>query len=755
MVLLFSIALFVSSTLLFLVQPMVGKMILPLLGGTPAVWNTCMVFFQAALLGGYAYAHASVGLLGVRRQTLLHLVLLLGVVLVLPIHLAAGASPPQSDNPIPWLLKQLLVSVGLAFFVVSSSAPLFQRWFVQTGHPHSSDPYFLYGASNLGSLLALLGYPLLVEPNLVLADQSQWWSHGYKLLIGITAICALAVWRASRSAACGTGVSPVSGADDHQPDGCAPESAQKKVGVAGAGVTFQQRLWWIVLSFAPSSLMLGVTTYITTDIAAVPLLWVLPLAIYLLTFVLVFARKPVLSLAFTSKLLPLVLLFWAFTQTGYGSVTAGILIPYHLITFFMAAMVCHGRLAEKRPSAEHLTEFYLWLSVGGVLGGLFNGIVAPLVFHRELEYRLVLVLACLLRPALSASARAGKPLVMDILLPALVAILTGAIVILQRTLGPERDYVVRAVGFFLPVLLCVFFRNRPLRFGLGFAVALAAMAHFIPTQTGTILHEERNFFGVKRVRLSADGQFRRFEHGGTGHGLQSTDPRRRLEPIGYYHRGCPISDVFDMMAERKPRTAIIGLGIGAMAAYAEPGQHFVFYEIDPAVAALAENPTYFTYLADCRGTYEIVLGDGRLSLAAAPDHSFGLFILDAFSSDAIPTHLLSREALQVYLNKLTEDGILAFHVSNRYLNLAPVLGNLARALGLPCLMRLDMDLTPQDVAEGRWASRYVVMARRPEHLRQLLDNPKWQALEGDPKARLWTDQYCNILGILERKQPGR
>jgi hypothetical protein len=734
----FATTLFTSALLLFLVQPMVGKMILPMFGGTPAVWNACMVFFQAALLAGYAYAHATVAWLGVRRQVALHPLVLLIPLVALPIGFASGASAPTDANPVLWLLGLLAVSVGLPFFAVATSAPLLQKWFAGTGHPDAKDPYFLYAASNCGSLLALLGYPLLFEPSFKLAEQSAFWAGGYVVLVAMIGVCALLVRRLTLAAGRGpTHRAPSSAADlpAIKPDISSP--------------TMRRRMWWVVTAFVPSSLMLGVTTHITTNLAAVPLLWVIPLAVYLLTFVLVFARKPRLSHAAMARLLPFVILPTAVLTFLDLQRMGWLLIPLHLAMFFAAAMVCHGELARSRPSARHLTEFYLWMSVGGVLGGLFNAVLAPLIFRSVAEYPVAMVLACLLLPRRSRAVDRVLARRLDLLLPVALALVAGGIILGLQASDLKPGALSRALAFGLPALLCFSFKERPIRFGLGFAVVLVAVAYYAGLQKGTPLHAERNFFGVKRVVRDSERNLRILVHGSTSHGSQSIDPKRSGEPLAYYHRSGPAGEVFSGVAGQGTgrQIAVIGLGVGSMAAYAEPGQHFTFYEIDPAVARIAGDPDYFTFLTQCRGTYDIVLGDGRLTLAEAPDEHYDLIVLDAFSSDAIPTHLLSREALQLYLSKLARGGILAFHVSNNYLDLEPVVGRLAAEAGLVCLSRADLVIREEDESQGKLPSHYMVMARSARDLGSLADHPKWKQVTSRPDAPVWTDQYSNLLSL--------
>ncbi len=732
MLAIFSLAMFVSAFLLFLVQPMFTKMVLPLLGGSPAVWNTCLVFYQAALLAGYVYAHTATRWLGARRQAGFHLALLFLIIFTLPIGLAHGWTPPATGSPIAWLFLVLLVSVGLPFFVISTTAPMLQKWFAHTGQPAAPDPYFLYGASNLGSLMALLGYPVLVEPYLRLKDQALAWAGGYLALMGLIFICAVMLWRtpatlALESSPANPGASP------------GASSSPNNFG----SITLGQRLWWVLLAFAPSSLLLGVTSYLSTDIAAVPLLWVIPLAIYLLTFVLVFARQPLLPHHLMVLLEPYlviviaIMFFLKVTEPWQ-------FFPLHLLTFFLLAMVCHGELMKYRPGAAHLTEFYLWMSVGGVLGGLFNALVAPLAFRSVIEYPLIIVVACLLRPRLTPGAEKPYCLALDFVLPlVLLGLLGGLIKVLPDSDSQWPWFILSC----LAAALCLSFRQRPVRFALGVGAVMLAGVWFSP-EPGQVLHQERNFFGVLQVKQTLDGAYHLLTHGTTLHGGQSQDAASRQEPLTYYHRQGPLGQLFAAISEKPDlkQIAVIGLGTGTIAAYGRPGQHFTFYEIDPAVERIARDPRYFTYLQDCPAQVEVVLGDARLSLKNAPDLSYDLLILDAFSSDAIPVHLLTREALSLYLAKLKEGGLLAFHITNRFLDLRPVLGNLAREAGVSCLMQAERRLSDEEKDEYKCASLWVIMARDVKDLGRLR-LPQWRPLPGSPEERLWTDDFSNILTV--------
>jgi hypothetical protein len=729
--LLFASTMFLSAALLFSVEPMVAKMTLPLVGGSPAVWGTCMVFFQAALLGGYTYAHATTSWLGVRRQAILHAGLILLPLFVLPIGITldSARSLPPADDPSGWLLGLLLAKVGLPFFVVSTSAPILQRWFASTRHPAAADPYFLYGASNFGSLLALLAYPAVLEPSLRLAQQSGAWAAGYGLLVALTLACAMVVWRGHAPA------NPVS-------QGSEP---------AGGRHPLQVGLWlhWMALAFIPSSLMLGVTMYLTTDIAAIPLLWVIPLALYLLTFILTFARRPIIPHSWMVRALPMAVVLLALAMS-VSSVTQPIFIPLHLVTFFLAAMACHGELVRLRPPRERLTAFYLAMSCGGALGGFFNALVAPIVFNRVAEYPLALVLACLALPKTRSNSDPAWHRLLDWSLPAILGALAwGLIALLQpRPESPQDDLGIKFV-IGLAVFACYTFKDRPVRFALGLGAVLLAGGTYT-SNFGRGLYQHRDYFGVLRVTYIASGNYHRLIHGHTVHGQQGLDPERRHEPLTYFHRTGPIGQVFDVIDARIARSnvAIIGLGAGTLACYAQPGQRWTFYEIDPIVAMIARNPRYFTFLAESRAaSTQVVLGDARLKLRDSPEHGYGLIVLDAFSSDAIPTHLLTREALRLYRGKLAQGGILAFHISNKYINLIPVLGALARDANMNCLVRRDLILAPDVVRNGKEPSIWAVVFSREDDL-EGLEHAKWEPPLIHRHEAVWTDDFSNTVNYL-------
>jgi hypothetical protein len=749
---LFSATLFLSAGLTFLVQPMFAKFVLPLFGSTPAVWNTSMLFFQTALLAGYLYAHESTRRLGVRRQAALHLGVVLVPLLVLPIAVPDGWIPPADSNPVPWLLGLLAVAVGLPFFVVSTTAPLLQRWLAATDHPAAADPYFLYRASNLGSVLGLLGYPLLVEPSMRLAEQGRLWSAGYGLLVLLVLACAAVVWRSPRHPEIAT-----------TPAAANPEAASATASDAApasrastARPTLTRRLRWVGLAFVPSSLMLGVTTAITTDIAPIPLLWSLPLSLYLISFILVFApgsradrlhRAMVLALPGVVLLISVILLL---EVRGPLWISLWIMVPVHLAGFFVVAVVCHGQLARDRPPARWLTEFYLLISLGGALGGVFNAIVAPALFDSLAEYPIVLVLAALCLPMRPPRIPPGPyARWLDLALPLAIGTMVALTVSLIELAEPDKQQYAKNFVIGMAAGVAINFVRRPLRFGLSVgAIVLAVTLASAPDEQQ--LHRERSFFGVYRVTAAEGGDLHRLVHGTTTHGAQDFSPGRERTPASYYHRGSPIGQLLSALPPTlAARAAIIGLGTGSVACYSKPGEQWTFYEIDPTVERIARDPRFFTYLRVCAGEFDVVLGDARLRLPRAADRRYGLIMADAFSSDAVPIHLITREALALYRAKLREHGIIAFNVTNRYLDLEPVLGNLAHDARMACVAQQDRRSGKDGIPETD-ASDWVVMTRRSSDLRAVASAGRgWHGCRRSPGAAPWTDDYSNLLGALD------
>ncbi|MEZ5145123.1 MAG: fused MFS/spermidine synthase [Acidimicrobiales bacterium] len=746
-------ATFLAATLLFLVQPMVAKMLLPRLGGSAAVWNTAMVFFQAVLLAGYGFAHLTLGRLGPRRQSVLEVIGLGVPLLVLPIAVPGGWQPPDDGTVALWTLGVLGVMVGLPFFFLSTVSPTLQRWFSATDHPHAADPYFLYAAGNVGSLLALLAYPFLLEPVLDLDAQARLWTAGYATFVVLAAACALLL----RRHAAGRLAPAVdrSGGEDRRtarsvgdgPDGgrTAPTSPP---------LAWSTRLRWIGFAAVPSALMLGVTHHLSSDVASMPLLWVVPLSLYLATFIIAFGRRPdgpvrVCARLFKLLAVPLVLSFLGLV----GSLWFALAI--HLGVFFCAAMVAHGRLAAERPAADRLTEFYLLLSVGGVVGGILTALVAPVVFPSVLEYPIAIVLGLAVLPASAFGARSpltisaptrsrwlptprtlalGAAAVALAVAAVLVradgsqAALTAAILVAATAVGGAFILARSAAGFAAVV-------------GVVLLVAVVVPAN--PTR-----YAERTFFGVHRVYddRSAPGRHVLL-NGSTVHGMENTTGPSRGIPLTYYHPTGPIGQWFAANEAGSPRTVgLVGMGSGALAAYGRPGDRFVYYEIDPAVTHIARDPDLFTFVPESAAIVEDRIGDGRLSLEGDADARYDLLVLDAFSSDAIPLHLLTSEAVELYTSRLADKGVLAFHISNRYFDFGPVLARLAAEHGL--VGRIEQDqATPAQAEEGKLDATWVLLARSEDDLGPLASDPRWEPIDRTGEGPLWTDQFSDLLHV--------
>jgi hypothetical protein len=716
----FALALFTSAALLFWVQPLIAKMLLPLLGGAPSVWNTCMVFFQASLLAGYAYALLISQRLSLKNQAIVHLLLLLAAALVLPFALSNRvlASSQMQLSPILWLLTTLLVTVGPPFVLLSATAPLLQRWFSHTSHRSARDPYFLYAVSNAGSMLALLAFPFVLEPVLAVRTQSAIWATGYAVLVVMIIVCAILL---NRRRAVTTQSEVV--VDD----------AVEAVGAI-------KRVEWTLLALIPSSLMLGVTTYIATDIASVPLIWIIPLVLYLLTFILAFGKQQIIKPSLASISLPFALLCLGVFRVLNPPVSFWVTFVLHLFVFFIAALVCHQRLAQSRPHISKLVEYYLWIAVGGVLGGTFNALLAPLIFPMPIEYPIVIVLACLMRPSTNEERQSGKWF--RIVFPTFIFLLTFGLSMLVPRLRLSLKYeetIVMLVPLALCFVICIL---RPITFGLGLAALMLGALPYLSTTTG-ILASERNFFGIWRVTEYPKSGIRRLHHGSTVHGLQLTDGSRQCYAGSYYHKDGPIGQVFDVYNSKSSNmpVAVTGLGAGTLGTFSSKGQAWDFYEIDPAIVRIASNPKLFTFLSNCtRGSHRVILGDARLKLREAPEGHYGVIVMDAFSSDSVPVHLLTSEALDLYLTKLAPDGMIAFHISNRYLNLEPLLGGLAQRVALSPFVQRDGDGN----IHGKYSSTWVVMARNDAALGAIASDSRWTRLEGDI---VWTDDFSNILRL--------
>ena len=738
MLLIYPITLFVNAALLFIVEPMVAKMILPLMGGTPAVWNMSLLFFQACLLGGYLYAHCASIWFGTMRHALIHLIVLVSALLFLPISIPVHWFAVPGRDPATLVLSVLFVSIGFPFFVLAAGGPLLQKWFAQSQHSAAGDPYFLYAASNLGSIVGLVAYPVFWESNFTLAEQNRFWLYGYLTLLVLTSGCALLSLRSLTSMT-----------NRKRREGENPGKTGSLAVPNRGAVTLVRRLRWLVLSFVPSSLLLGVTLHVTTDVVSAPLFWILPLALYLVSFVFAFASRSWAAHPFVVRRQAFLLLGTALTVFVRATTPVLIVLPLHLLSFFVTALVCHGELAKDRPEPRYLTEFYLWNSIGGVLGGLFNALLAPLVFKGVLEYPLAMIVAAFIRPYVGEKRDTPLNRCLDFLLPAVLGLFAVVIVLGSKNATFLSPYNAYLLIFGVSGVVCLSFSYRPMRFGLGLAAVMFASTLFTGP-FGEVLHADRSFFGVYRTMVDNSGKNHLLFHGTTVHGAQSVDAQRRLQPNSYYHRTGPAGQVFNILAntQGEGNVAVVGLGTGTLACYGTQGQKFTFYEIDPLVEQIARDPKLFTYLRDCPPKSEVVIGDARISLGNAPNNHYHLLILDAFSSDVIPTHLLTQEAMKLYVSKIAPDGILLFHISNRYMDLAPVLDRLASTLKLVALIQADSRVTEAQREEGKSPSRWVIMARQKEILSLLLADPRWRLLDGRLGGDLWTDDYSDVLRVI-------
>ena len=741
----FTAAVFTSAFLLFAVQPMFTRMVLPRLGGSPSVWSVAMVFFQTMLFAGYAYAHILMRAVQPPVALAVHVVLLITAGLTLPLSIAASWGDPPAHGTAFWLIGLFLVSIGLPFFALAANNPMLQAWFVRSGHPDTKDPYFLYAASNAGSFLALLSYPFVLEPTLSLRQHSLLWSGGYWLLFVLIAACGYLLLR-----------SPARVETVEQTALPSPAPAWRALGR------------WAFLAAVPSGLLVAVTAYISTDIAAAPLLWVIPLSLYLLTWVLVFQPRPLLPHRWVLMAQPFAIA-GIVALMAYGSTDFQLLaLAAHLIAFFVIALASHGELARERPPAEHLTTFYLALSAGGMIGGLFAGLIAPLVFSWVAEYPILLVLAVLCRPfppfdghplALDAGAagmtRRGR-LLWAVAAAVGLALLAPGVVFgwLPREAAADAVFpVIAAVALAALALMLV---RKP--FAAAFAVAIAiAMIRLYPSdeaRTQTV----RSFFGVHKIYDTPDGEFRVLMNGTTVHGAQRlTDAQGkplngRPEPLTYYHAKSAMAAVVRAVRGRKPgmRVAVIGLGAGNLVCYSEPGEEWRFFEIDPAIVDIARDHPRFGFVRACAPDVPIVLGDARLTLAREPDHHYDLIIIDAYSSDAIPIHLATREAMAIYKSKLRSDGVVTMHVSNKYLALDDVAVGIAAANGMKTWV-YDNSNEEDDDQAYIFASDVAISADKAEDIGELATNKNWRLTAPAAAQRVWNDDYSNIVGAIAKK----
>jgi len=731
---------FVSALLLFLIQPIFAKEILPLLGGAPAVWNTCLVFYEVMLLLGYLYAFLVQRWLNPTIQRVTHLLLVIAVLAFLPVSIRA-LTPPSITAPVEWLLLTLTLSLGLPLLVLSASSPLLQSWFAASTHERSADPYFLYAASNAGSLIGLLIYPFVLEPLTGLHLQSLLWRVGYFILMACIGVAIFNYRAAEKTASLGIKPPSMSGNDPTTPSDPPPVSKRRI-------------LQWILLAFVPSSLMLSVTTYMATDIAPIPLLWVVPLALYLITFIIAFSqsfetRLATLRNTATILMLPLVVAMAA--QTAWPR---PLLLALHLIAFFLIALTCHSILAADRPDKKHLAQFYLWLATGGALGGVFTALLAPLMFKTVVEYPLMLVIAAFLirggsimTPAEGIQSADRRARLLDLAAPVLLG---GSLALFLYFHGRENAQALATqatFAFAFSALVTVLWLRRPMSFALSIAALMLCSILYAHSQE-TKIYGGRNFYGIPTVL--AFGTYHVFVHSGTIHGIENTLRKRRDDPLTYYERSGPLGQIFAALQARlaKASVAVVGLGVGSAMCYRAPGQLWTIYEIDPSVDNIARDPRLFNFVSDCSPSSPTVIGDARLSLEQAPNSTYKLMILDAYSSDYIPVHLITREALALYLQKMTIGGLLAFHITNHWFDLEPVLASLARDSGLACLAQYDRKMTSAQAGAGKFESQWVLMARETRDLGPLMFDRRWYRPHPG-HLPVWTDDYSSLVTTLK------
>jgi NADH:ubiquinone oxidoreductase subunit K len=651
----------------------------------------------------------------------------------LPIGIAGGFGTSPQSWVVPWLFALITASIGLPFIALSASAPLLQSWFATTNHPQARNPYVLYAASNLGSFVALLAYPFLAEPLLTLAHQTRLWSAGYAVLIVLIVVAALFAAR------------------EQQATASAMASASPRPGIGNA-------VLWAVLAAIPSGLVIALTAYVTTDIAAAPFFWVLPLALYILTFVAVFRERPWISDGMTVRLVPFAVAPVAISVLGGERVYWFAVVVINLLAFVLVTLVCHGALYRRRPEPALLTKYYLWVSFGGVVGGVFAGLIAPNVFNGTYEYPILLAASLLVLPGALHSWRrflrdVGPPLFI-----ALTIIVAHLRYDVRLPMATEIMFEAVLVGF---VALMLLFRERPARF-FGLAV-LALVASELCRPGVARIEIARSFFGVHQVveTQTAKGRYRVLFHGTTVHGAQQIRDSNgepvagAPAPLAYYYLGGPISEAIEAARSARgqlQQVAVIGLGTGSLACHSKKGELWTFYEIDPVVARIARDPQLFSFMSECGQNPPVIMGDARLTLAAS-EREYDLIVLDAFSSDSIPVHLLTREALAGYLVHLSRQGVLLFHISNRHLDLLPVIAAGAAKVGLAVIAKRD-DRANNSFADYRSNALVAVLARNAADLGELPNRPGWVWASAQGISE-WTDDYSNVFGALFRKKLGQ
>ena len=747
----YALTIFLSAFLLFQVQPLISKIILPWFGGTPAVWTTCMVFFQVALLGGYAYAHLVATKLRQRQQVAVHLAVLAVAVALLPIMPGAGWKPQRPEDPTWRILVLLAACVGLPYFALSTTSPLLQAWFSRT-HPGRS-PYRLYALSNVGSLLALLSFPFVLEPALSVRTQASAWGWSFAAVAAAAAWCALRTWHVAAE----------------------PSAAAESPSEPAPAPGLARRLLWLGLPAVASVMLLAVTNQICQDIAVVPFLWVLPLSLYLLSFIICFDRerwyfRPLFWAWMAGSMAVMVWLLQRGVRTPIQTQVLG-----YSLGLFGCCMVCHGELVRLKPGPRHLTAFYLMVATGGALGGVFVSLIAPLIFSAYLELHYGLMAACILAMAAfwldrrphrhwprSVLSRVGVTAYLT--MPAVGAIFGKPAGHQVLGIPASRDVLLSGWVFAGVLMLGIWVigaRVRRVKWSWAWLLVLPAflsgllflgselVAHARLLVSGKVW-VSRNFYGVLRVmeyyRSNPDRHQYLLSHGMIDHGCQLLSLEGRRRPITYFSERSGLGIALRRLAAERPslRVAVIGLGAGTIAAYGRKGDHYRFYEINPTVRVLAT--TLFTYLADSPADVQVAMGDARLSLEREDSQGFDLLVIDAFSGDAIPAHLLTREAFDVYLHHLRPDGAIAVHITNRYLDLKPVV----RALADRFAMRRAFVVSAGDDERDIYLCTWAILSRNERFMdSEAIQSAASAKADASQRAILWTDDYSDLFRILK------
>ena len=730
--------LLLSAFLLFSVQPFFAKLVLPRLGGSPAVWSVAMVFFQSMLLAGYGYAHFLTSRLSLKAAVFVHVGLLAAAALALPIAIPDGWSRPPVEGQAYWLFGLFCVSVGLPFLAVSANGPLLQAWFARTGHLHARDPYFLYGASNVGSFASLILYVVAVEPYFDLSQQSAAWTLGFLLLSVLIAACGIA----SMSLA---GKEPF-----------LEMSAQRQeVSLTSTADVWRERLVWMACAFLPSALLVAVTAHVSTDVAAAPFLWIIPLALFLLTFVVVFQKTPLIPQRFVEKLTPLLVIPLLFMTMNPLRLPIVVQIFLHFTTFFVVALCAHGMLAARRPQAQRLTEFYFAMSIGGVLGGIFSSFIAMHLFTWIAEYPILLVGALFTVPVLRGPNPFARFFGSAAIAAVVIALLAGIDLLgFFHSVSHFGSLFLINAAFALAAL-CLLFRNPKasiLFCCLMFGSTYSFYTFFLSD------HSERSFFGVVRVLDGQEEGLRQLQHGTTLHGATLLADMRgtnaRPEPLTYYGEQGGLSIAIAAARQnfegKLPYSGVIGVGAGSLACRFNAGEKLDFYEIDPSVVRIAEDPGLFRFLSSCGQDTRMIIGDGRIEVADVKPGKYNLLVVDAFSSDSIPVHLMTREAVELFMSKIAPDGYLVMHISNNHLELSSVIASIGKSLGFAVKVG---DFSPE---KGPGARSYethsivAVLARSDEAFGHLRADQRWKA--ADPGVtKPWTDGYSDVLAAMLRR----